>query len=34
MKQLNGNKQMTDVLQLPAIDRWEKKNFYEPDLPF
>ena len=24
MKQLNGNKQMTDVWQLPAIGRWEK----------
>lgn len=24
MKQLNGNKQMTDVWQLPAISRWEK----------
>lgn len=24
MKQLNGNKQMTDVWQLPAIARWEK----------
>lgn len=24
MKQLNGDKQMTDVWQLPAIGRWEK----------
>ena len=24
MKQLNGDKQMTDVWQLPAISRWEK----------
>lgn len=24
MRQLNGNKQMTDVWQLPAIGRWEK----------
>lgn len=24
MKQLNGNKQMTDVWNLPAIARWEK----------
>ena len=24
MKQLNGDKQMTDVWQLPAIARWEK----------
>ena len=24
MKRLNGNKQMTDVWQLPAIGRWEK----------
>ena len=24
MKQLNGNKQMTDVWQLPAIGKWEK----------
>ena len=24
MKQLNGNKQMTDVWRLPAIARWEK----------
>lgn len=24
MKQLNGNKQMTDVWQVPAIGRWEK----------
>lgn len=24
MKQLNGNKQMTDVWQMPAIARWEK----------
>ncbi len=24
MKSLNGNKQMTDVWQLPAIGRWEK----------
>ena len=24
MKELNGNKQMTDVWQLPAIGRWEK----------
>lgn len=24
MKQLNGNKQMTDVWQLPAISLWEK----------
>ena len=24
MKQLNGDKQMTDVRQLPAISRWEK----------
>ncbi len=24
MKQLNGNKQMTDVWQMPAIGRWEK----------
>lgn len=24
MKQINGNKQMTDVWQLPAIARWEK----------
>ena len=24
MRQLNGNKQMTDVWRLPAIARWEK----------
>lgn len=30
MKQLNGNKQMTDVWRLPAIGRWEKSQGKHP----
>lgn len=30
MKQLNGNKQMTDVWRLPAIGRWEKTQGKHP----
>lgn len=30
MKQLNGNKQMTDVWRMPAIGRWEKTHGKHP----